>query len=104
MLFDTKICLYLPIQKTQKTEIMECKVIQTQNENGRFTYKINDLLAIGNSKKDYSFALVCKYSKHPEWTVLKFSSKKNQSDLNFWLKNAGSNLVVDCVQFVKIQK
>jgi hypothetical protein len=104
MLFDIKICLHLLIPKTQKTEIMECKVVQTKNENGKFTYNINDLLAIGNSKKDYSFALVCKYSQHPEWTVLKLSSTSNQSDLNFWVKNAGSNFIVDSIHFVKIQK
>jgi hypothetical protein len=72
-------------------------VKQIKNLDLTFTYLVNDLVHLKNSKKDYSFFL-------DEVGVYSNSISSIASKQKFWLKNGNSSINRDNLNIIEIQK
>jgi len=84
---------------------MTTQVFQTKNLNEKFTYTVNNTIAIENSKKDYSFALVAIDPNTSKYFIISMMTKFKQSELNFWTKNGNpKSMVIDSIKIIDIKK
>ena len=72
-------------------------VKQIKNLDLTFTYLVNDLVHLKNSKKDYSFFL-------DEVGVYSNSISSIASQQKFWLKNGNSSINRNNLNIIEIQK
>jgi hypothetical protein len=76
---------------------MATTVKQIKNENGTFTYLVNNIVHTKNSKKDYTYFL-------DEVGSFSSSLKSISSTQTFWLKNGNDSVNKENLTIVIIDK